>query len=363
MATAVLSIPEQFEAESARERERHNRNHYPEAQQGKNDGEHSDDVMGNAIEAWLRQEYPLTSGTSTAIIYRTLLTSLRSYLWSQGLDLDNPKSQLTPQIQIWANLRTPKSKHQGNVAPSTYNQRMAAISGFYSWARKRGIYAWPNPVEQLSRPAVRKYAGSRALDVQQVRSQLKKIDRSTARGQRDYVLLQIALNTGRSTRALASLTWGNLSFQGESIILTFEGGRNGKVMYDVLDSRLSQTLLAYLHTIYGDNLANLNPQAPIWISFSDRTYRQAIGQQTIADICETHLGVSRVQQLRHTFALTMDQLGAPVDTIQTRLGHGSRATTDAYLASLKEGHNPYAAMLANVFGLEADCSGSECQAR
>jgi integrase len=207
-------------------------------------------------------------------------------------------------------------------------------------------------VEQISRPAVSKYAGVRPLDARQVSEQLKEIDRTTARGQRDYVLLQVALNTGRSARELASLTWGSISLDGEGMTLTFQGGRNGKIMYDTLDSRLSQALLAYLRTIYGHDLAALGRQAPIWVSFSDRTYGQAIGQQTIADICATHLGVSQVQRLRDTFALTMDQLGAQVSTIQTRLGHENRATTGTYLASLKKAYNPYAAVLADAFGVE-----------
>jgi integrase/recombinase XerD len=313
-------------------------------------------ALGDAIETWLLQKHPSTSGESTASIYRKLLISLRSYLYAQGLDLDSHKNLLTQPIQAWANLRTPNSKREGNVAPSTYNQRIAAISSFYTWASKRGIYLEPNPTEQLRRPLVHKYARAYALDVQQVRNQLKKIDRSTARGQRDYALLQVALNTGRSARELASLTWSNLSLHNENITLTFQGGKGGKIMHDMLDTHLSQTLLEYLHTIYGQDLRMLSSQTPIWISFSDRTYRQAIGQQTIADICETHLGISRVHRLRHTFALTMDQLGAPIDLIQTKLGHGNRATTDAYLAELKKTQQPYTTLLANTFGLEADLS-------
>lgn len=310
-----------------------------------------DGPIGQIIEMWLQHTYPSASGESTANIYRKLLFSLRAYLQAQSLDLNSSEDQLRQPIQTWASLRTPNSKHQGNVAPATYNQRIAAINSFYSWVNKQQVASWANPTETLRRNTVRKYTGAHALDVRQVSAQLKEIDRSTPRGQRDYVLLQVALNTGRNARELASLNWGNIDLQGETIMLTFEGGRGGKVMHDTLDSRLSHALLDYLHTIYGEDLQTLSPYAPIWISFSDRTYRQAIGQQTIADICETHLGVSRIQRLRHTFALTMDQVGASADTIQTRLGHENRATTDVYLANLKRAHNPYAGALADTFGL------------
>jgi integrase/recombinase XerC len=309
--------------------------------------------IGQTIEIWLLENYSQTSGESTVAIYRKILSSLRIYLLKQGLDLDGPTSQLTQSIYTWASLRTPNSKHQGSVAPATYNQRIAAVNSFYSWINKRQIASWPNPAETLSRSTIQKYTEAQALDVKQVSSRLKQINRSTPRGQRDYVLLQVALNTGRSTRELASLTWGNVDVQGKNVTLTFEGGRRSKVMHDTLDDRLSQALLDYLRTIYGQNLNTLSQEAPIWISFSDRTYRQAIGPQTIADICETHLGVSKVQRLRHTFALAMDQVGAPTNVIQAKLGHESRATTDVYLANLKKAYNPYASVLADTFGVEA----------
>lgn len=354
--TAILGAPIEAKEQEKQTQEQYLREYIPEVQSGVDQGKDTNDALGNAVEAWLLNKHPSISGESTAMIYRKLLVSLRTHLQARGLDLDSPETQLIQQIQTWANQRTAQSKRQGNVAPSTYNQRIAAVNSFYTWARTHGIYTSANPTEQLNRTLVHKYAGSQPLDVQQIRNCLKKIDRSTARGQRDYTLLQVALNTGRSARELASLTWSSLSFQGNTITLSFVGGRGGKIIEDTLDSSLSQILLAYLRTIYGHKLATLNSQAPIWVSFSDRTYHQAIGQQTIADICEKHLGVSKIHQLRHTFAFTMDQLGAPVDIIQTRLGHGSRATTDAYLASLKESYNPYAALLANAFGLTADHS-------
>lgn len=352
VSTAVVSSEDWPEKARKRGRLQRCRGSYPEEQSRMR--QKANETIEQLVEIWLLHNYPPTAGESTAAIYRKLIFSLRTYLQGQGLDLDSPREQLTQSIQMWASLRAPGSNRQGNVAPATYNQRIAAIDSFYTWASKRDSVTWSNPARLLSRTTVQKYAGAYALDVQQVRNQLKEIDRSTPRGKRDYALLQIALNTGRSARELASLRWSNIERHGESITLIFKGGRGGKIMHDTLDNRLSHMLLEYLHTIYGEDLRVLSPQTPIWISFSDRTYRQAIGQQTIADICEAHLGISRIQQLRHTFALAMDQVGAPVEIIQDRLGHENKATTDTYLASLKRAYNPYAGALADTFGLEKE---------
>lgn len=314
--------------------------------------EQQDDSIALSIEEWLLDKYALTQSKCTETTYRDILVSLRVHLRDRCLDLDSAAGEIAPTIQLWASLRASGSKRQGSVAPSTYNQRIAAVSSFYRWAIEQGVYTDSNPAEQLARASVQKYAQARALNPQQVRGKLKNIDRSTPRGLRDYMLLLVALNTGRSAQELASLTWGNVAFDGESVTLTFERCKGGKTMYAALDAQLSKALLAYMRSIYGEQLDTLAPYTPLWMSFSDRTYGQAIGSQTIADICESHLGVSTVHTLRHTFALTMEQLGAETSTIQGQLGHEHRATTNCYLDRLKKAHNPYASALADVFGVE-----------
>lgn len=310
------------------------------------------DAIPQTIEQWLRDKYALTQSKCTETTYRDIVCSLRTYLVERGLDLYSPASDIADSIQLWASLRGAGSKRQGSVAPSTYNQRIAAVSSFYRWLIDRQLYAEHNPAEQLARASVQKYAHARTLNPQQVSTMLKSIDRSTPRGMRDYMLLQVALNTGRSSQELASLAWRHVSLDGGCITLTFERCKGGKTLYNTLDIHLSKALLAYLSMVYGERLDILSPDAPLWMSFSDRTYGQAIGSQTIADICESHLGVSTVHTLRHTFALVMDQLGAETSTIQGQLGHESRSATTSYLTNLKKAHNPYAPELAQVFGVE-----------
>jgi site-specific recombinase XerD len=294
------------------------------------------DLVAHAIELWLLDKYALTQSKCTEETYRETLHSLRTYLQERGCDLDSVVVDIAPDIQAWASQRASTSKRQGKVAPSTYNQRIAAASSFYVWAIKHGIYVGSNPAAQLARATVQKYAKARTLDPHVVRTKLKNIDRSTPRGLRDYVLLQVALNTGRSAREMVSLLWRCIHIDDDIITLTFERCKGGKTMQDVLDPRLSKVLLTYLHTIYGERLDILAPHQPIWVSFSDRTYGQAIGAQTIADICESHLGISTVHTLRHTFALTMEDLGAQTSSIQERLGYESLAATSGYLTSLRK---------------------------
>ncbi len=47
----------------------------------------------------------------------------------------------------------------------------------------------------------------------------------------------------------------------------------------------------------------------------------------------------------------MEDAGAKVSEIQSRLGHASLAATSRYLAALGSAENPYAATLENLFGI------------
>jgi integrase len=127
-------------------------------------------------------------------------------------------------------------------------------------------------------------------------------------------------------------------------------------MRDTLPVPIAEALLAYLSQIYGQPKF-LNGKAPIWVSFTRRAATKrdnelpALTIRSIANICEKHLGVSKVHVTRHTWAHTMESAGAKISDIQARLGHESLATTGRYLAALRQADNPHADTLIDLFGL------------
>lgn len=88
------------------------------------------------------------------------------------------------------------------------------------------------------------------------------------------------------------------------------------------------------------------------VSVSSHNAGQPITPQAIADSCRQRLGVSKVHTLRHTFARTMEQQGAPISEIQRRLGHKNIATTSLYLQALGCEENPFAVELKQLLGVE-----------
>jgi integrase len=137
------------------------------------------------------------------------------------------------------------------------------------------------------------------------------------------------------------------------VTVTWRRCKGGKTLHDILAPAVAGALVEWMRAAYGADLARLDADAAIWLSLSaNQTHRAAIERPaTIGAICYRRLGVSKVHTTRHTFAATMEQLGAKVSDIQARLGHASLATTGRYLQALHSAENAHADALAGIFGV------------
>jgi integrase len=178
----------------------------------------------------------------------------------------------------------------------------------------------------------------------------------------DYALLAILFQTGRRLSEVVALRWGHVQVQGKKVTLVFEHCKGGKTMRDTLSMPVATALLEWLSVAYDGNLRALQKDAPLWISFTRRsaskedaapTIPPPLTPRSVANICEKHLGISKVHVTRHTWARTMEDVGAKISDIQAWLGHESLATTGRYLAALKQAENTHADTLASLFGLDA----------
>ncbi len=272
------------------------------------------------------------------------------------LAIENNNNQPNAAIQPYQEVPQTKGRQntvENKVSPATYNQRLAILSSFYSYARRQGLLTGENPIGRVERRPVHIYGDASALAYKEVKSNLAAIDRTQPVGKRDYALLSVALQTGRRLSELASLRRSNLKFDGATITIHWHRTKGGKAMSDRLPQPLSRALAEWLSSYYGNQqLSSLPQDAPVWVSLSRQNKGAAMGIQTIADICEKRLGTSKVHSLRHTFARGMEDAGAKVSVIQARLGHTSLATTGRYLAALRQAENEHAEALSTLFGIE-----------
>lgn len=302
------------------------------------------DPLAGPIRAWIEAKAGRTGSVKTRRAYTGTLASFRAALHAAGADLDHDGRAVALVAQAWAGA--------GDVAPATFNQRLAIISSFYGFVEKRGLLHVGNPIRLVDRRPIQVYAGAEPLNLATIQQRLQAIDRSTLPGQRDYALLAVFLQTGRRLSEVAGLRWGGVQRTGEQVTLVFARTKGGKVMRDTLPKATGAALIAWLAARHGEGLEALPADTPLWVSLSrNGTGGRALSIRAMAAICEARLGVSKVHALRHTFARAMERAGAKVSEIQSRLGHSSLATTGRYLAALRAAENDHGEALERMFGL------------
>lgn len=297
-----------------------------------------------AISGWVHEKAGLSGSDNTRRAYATAIQSFRGVLLAAHLDLDGPSSHIELLAQGWAALVGKVEE----VAPATYNKRLAILSSFFAYCiRHRLLGVTANPIATIQRRKVQPYSDIRALGRDDVRRSLKKIDVTTLEGKRDYALLSLALTTGRRVAELAGLRLRDIE-PGAGGVLTVNWRRTkgGKAMRDTLPRKVASCLSEYLAAASG----HLTSESTIWLSLSlnpDHRFR-SLAPQALERICERRLGTTKFHQLRHTFAHAMEEAGAKVSDIQSRLGHTNIATTGRYLASLRSDENPHGEDVARM---------------
>ncbi len=349
-----------------------------------------DGKLEMALTGWLMAKAGRSGSRKTKTAYQETIGAFRTALQAAGYDLDSAVGIVALAAQGWAaqsfddsklqkseaatdNMQkqaqtdvpqvsvvtahsrmSNNSKHK-ELSPATYNQRLAILSSFYSYAARQGLLPTENPISRVERRPVQSYASAHAQEYAEIKAKLKAIDRSTLDGKRDYALLSVAIQTGRRISELAALTRTDMRLQSENgkVTLTFQRTKGGKTISDTLPVAPSRALIDWLAAYYkAGQVGQLPKDAPLWVSLSRRNGGEQLTIQTLADICERRLGTSKFHSLRHTFAKAMEDSGAKVSDIQARLGHTSLATTGRYLAALHRDENAQADALAQLFGLE-----------
>lgn len=307
------------------------------------------------VSAWLFTKASRTESAATEQAYREAMTTFRALLQAQRLDLDSAdERKIALTAQAFAEMRdAQRTRRAGQkVTAGTFNQRLAIISSFYEFARKRRYLVRLNPIETIDRKPDRAYESSQPLDARAVAQSLAAIDRETLDGLRDYALLVVGLSTGRRLSELASLRWGSVTINGGVVTLTFSKAKGAKVMHDKLTRPVGDALLRWVYRWYGAGVGQLSADAPIWVALERNSRGHTLTARAISDVCKRRLGETKVHALRHTFAHAMEAVGASASEIQARLGHSSLQTTGRYLAALRSAENPHADQVAAMLGIK-----------
>ena len=219
--------------------------------------------------------------------YTDTIQQFRALLHNQGLDLGSELGRVALLAQAFAG----HSARGKQVAPATYNQRLAILSSLYRYAHKQGptspLFLPHNPIEALDRARVQQYASAHALTDDIIVEALASIDQATLSGQRNYALLAVLLSTGRRAREVATLTWGAVRLHRDRATLTSAHAKGREVMQDELPATVTAVLLRWLRAYYGPDLDELDAATPLWVSLArDGSRGKPLGYATLTVVCK-----------------------------------------------------------------------------
>src|SRR5260370_41441600 len=101
-----------------------------------------------------------------------------------------------------------------DVSPSTYNQRLAILSSWYTFVQETYHLDIPNPIKEVKKRPVQAYAAALPIAPEVVEQGLEDINRRSLQGMRDYALLAVALATGRRASELVGLRGQDVKIAG-----------------------------------------------------------------------------------------------------------------------------------------------------
>lgn len=205
---------------------------------------------------------------------------------------------------------------QGHLKPLSLGHRIKFIRSFFRWAVDEGLIS-KNPSVKLKEPK----SGSRVpkaisrVDIENLRI---SCDRDL-----EYSLVEFLYSTGCRIGEMVQLNLSDINWDNRSVIVLGKGSKEREVYFNI---RCGIWLNRYVKSRKdSDPALFVTERSPHRLSIGEARYIL----KRIASRCGIKTSVYP-HKLRHTYATHLLNNGAPLEVIQTLLGHAKLETTRIY---------------------------------
>jgi integrase/recombinase XerD len=271
------------------------------------------------ISEWLDFLDKQGKSTSTIKGYRRGLAHFATWYRQSGGGPFDPDAVLPRDVREWVTVQQKVEE----AKPTTINQRLAALSGFYRWATDRG-HAESDPTEGV-KALRRELRKPRALS----RKKLRRLRRFVhgSGNLRDIALFELLVGTGLRVSEALALKVSDVILNDRSGMVTVRRGKGGVHREVQLTNEVRQVLREYLEA-YPD----LEGDDPLWVGQRGPLKNSSTVNRLLSKYAR-FAGLEGVTPhvLRHTFAtLYLEANPGDIRYLAAILGHADLKTTMVY---------------------------------
>jgi len=238
---------------------------------------------------------------------------------------------------------------KGKLSAYSVQGHVRALRAFWSWLRREG-YIKENPLADFPLPKVPRNM-IRTISLDEFKILLDSLDRSTAWGERNYVMMLTMLDTGVRVSELINMQREDIDFKFSVIKVIGKGGKERIVPISVPTKREIAKYLSKFHReLCSVESAYMFPNhkgGPVTVNCVQQMMRRLRKKAGLVLKLYPHL-------LRHTAATEFSRRGGSVFVLKEFMGHESLVTTLKYVHlgpdDLKREHSRY----SPVLGLKLD---------
>jgi site-specific recombinase XerD len=261
--------------------------------------------------------------SSTLLVRTTALTIFLDFLhFTKARTLDQIQAADLSEFVSW----------RDHLKPTTVARMVSDMRSFLRFLSMRGILQKDLSAE-LPKIRVPKDATIPSVwDQELIIRLLGAVDRSSAKGKRDYAILLLACRLGLRAGDVRTLKLDNLRWVESTIEIT--QAKTGTPLILPLTSEVGEALIDYLksgrpQTTHREVFLKVNPP---FDPFKENSHLYDIVEywRRMAGITFRHPQKRGLHSLRHTLATRLLENGTPLPTIAEVLGHASLESTRIY---------------------------------
>lgn len=280
-----------------------------------------------AAERYLSAMPSMKKSQNTVRMYRQILNRYAAYLEAEQISEAGPLSVVGWRVALFG----------AGLSSNTVRYDMTVLHGFFEWAVRMRLCDG-NPVDTAEIPE-QKAPEYNLLTREEIRQLLRERPRGVYRkhSERNRAIILLLLQAGMRNSELRGLRPCDLNFEQNTITVRHgKGDRSREIAFPALSQ---SAVRAYLAS--GARPAWAGDAGPLFGTDADATGHSTGGTEwhplssaallgivnRYVEHCTGHRGV-KVHALRHAAASLWDDMGIPMRTIQTVLGHASIRTTE-----------------------------------